>query len=308
MIAKNEAKSAFASVGRSSNEAPAEKETILVLDDETSITEMISQHLCDEGYDCAAFTSPVKALKHLEQKPFSLLITDLKMPEMQGIEVTVRAKQLDDTLSVIVVTALLDVNNAIEAMRAGADDYLLKPFNLSEITIAVEKALSKRRLVIENRHYQKELEDRVRAATADLERANHELRQTKEYLEDLLDSTVDTILTADPEAKISYSNEGAQLMLGYTPQDLVGQPIARFIAGGAQEVRYLQRLLREEARVQNYESELLHNDGHFVPVSMSLSQVKDENAKTISTFAICRNITEQNGWKRNSRRCRSATG
>lgn len=281
------------SVEQPSGHAFTEGEKVLVLDDEPSITEMISQHLCDEGYDCIAFSSPLKALKHLEQNHFSLLVTDLKMPEMQGIEMTARAKQIDDTLAVIVVTALLDVSNAIDAMRAGADDYLLKPFNLSEISISVEKALSKRRLLLENRRYQQELEDRVRAATADLERANHELRQTKEYLEDLLDSTVDTILTADPEASISYVNEGTQHMLGYTPEELTGQPIARFMAGGAQEVRYLQRLLREETRVQNYESELLHKDGHFVPVSMSLSQVKEENGKTKSTFAICKDITEQ---------------
>lgn len=293
MTTKNGARPAIVSVEQPSGHAFTEGEKVLVLDDEPSITEMISQHLCDEGYDCIAFSSPLKALKHLEQNHFSLLVTDLKMPEMQGIEMTARAKQIDDTLAVIVVTALLDVSNAIDAMRAGADDYLLKPFNLSEISISVEKALSKRRLLLENRRYQQELEDRVRAATADLERANHELRQTKEYLEDLLDSTVDTILTADPEASISYVNEGTQHMLGYTPEELTGQPIARFMAGGAQEVRYLQRLLREETRVQNYESELLHKDGHFVPVSMSLSQVKEENGKTKSTFAICKDITEQ---------------
>ena len=266
---------------------------ILVLDDESSITEMISQYLGDEGYRCIAFTSPKSALECLESQPFALLITDLKMPEMQGIEVVARAKQLDDTLAVIVVTALLEVSNAIEAMRAGADDYLLKPFNLGEISIAVEKALAKRKLVLENRRYQRELEERVRAATANLEQTNQELRRTKEYLEDLLDSTVDAILTVDPEARISYINEGAQQMLGYVPGDCLGEPIARFIAGGVQEVRYIQRLLREETRLQNYESELLHKDDHFVAVSMSLSQVKDESGTTISTFAICKNITEQ---------------
>ncbi len=274
-------------------EGRAVTERILVLDDEASITDMIGQHLTDEGYVCETFTSPRKALKRLAEDHFGLLITDLKMPELNGMEVVARAKKLDDTLAIIVVTALLEVTNAIEAMHAGADDYLLKPFNLSEISMAVQKALEKRRLVLENRRYQQELEARVHAATADLARTNEELRRTQKYLEDLLDSTVDAILTVDAQTRISYVNAGAQAMLGYRDEELRGEPVVRLLAGGPQELRYIRRMLRTESRLQNYETELRHSDGHFLPVSISISQVRDHAGQPFSTLAICKDITEQ---------------
>lgn len=278
-----------------SSQIPEENRRVLVLDDETSITEMISQHLSDDGYICTAFTSPAKALKHLEANPehYALLITDLRMPEIHGMEVVTRARAMDGTLSIIVVTALLEVTSAIEALRAGADDYLLKPFNLSEISCAVEQVMKKRSLVLENRRYQRELEVRVREATADLARTNQELSRTKKYLEDLLKGAVDAIFTLDAEAQITYINEGARHMLGYSESDMTRQNAARFLAGGAQELRYLRRLLREEEHVQNYETELRHEDGHFVPVSMSISQIRTEEKKLVSAFAICKDITEQ---------------
>ncbi|MCW5559616.1 MAG: response regulator, partial [Verrucomicrobiae bacterium] len=177
------------------------KQRILVLDDEASILELLKQHLEEEGYECESFTSAPSALAELKSNRYDLIITDLKMPEIHGIEVVVRAKELDPEVAVIVVTALMEVTNAIEAMRAGADDYLLKPFNLSEISLAVEKALDRRRLLIENRAYKRELESRVKEATADLERTNRELRSTQDYLESLLHSTVDAILTIDAQAR-----------------------------------------------------------------------------------------------------------
>jgi len=115
---------------------------VLVLDDEASILDLLGQLLSEVNYDCTLTTSALEALELLEGGGFSLLMTDLKMPEMHGLEVVQRAKQLDRDLAVIVVTALLDVTNAIEALRGGADDYLLKPFNLNEICLAVEKALN----------------------------------------------------------------------------------------------------------------------------------------------------------------------
>jgi len=159
------------------------KERILVLDDEPSMLDIIGQHLVDDHYDVTVTLSAVEALERLEQEDYALLISDLKMPEMHGIEVVRRAKEHDRDLAIIVVTALLEVTNAIDALRVGADDYVPKPFTLSEITLSVERALERRRLVMENRRYQEELESRVHAATADLEAANRELQGAKDRLD-----------------------------------------------------------------------------------------------------------------------------
>lgn len=269
------------------------KANILLLDDETSILEILEQHLSEE-YSCTATTSALKALELLKAGKFDLLITDLKMPEMYGMEVVQRALQEDGDLAVIVVTAMLEVTNAIDALRAGAADYLLKPFNLAEISLAVEKALDRRRLIIENRHYQTDLEDRVCAATEDLERINRALKATKEYLENLLESSVDTIWTAELDSgKLTYVNDAATRMMGYEEPQFLEMSIGDLLAGGREEARYVRRLLQADRPLQNYETELTCQDGRKLPVNMSISLVKGEDGKVVSILGICKDITEQ---------------
>ena len=271
------------------------KQRILVLDDESSILELLGQHLTEEGYECASFTSAIAALELLKSERFDLIITDLKMPEVHGIDVVIRAKALDEEVAVIVVTALMEVTNAIEAMRAGADDYLLKPFNLSEISLAVEKALDRRNLLIENRNYKRELESRVKAATADLERTNMELRRTKDHLENLLHSTIDAILTVESSGgmKVTFANEGAVLMFGYDRETLMNMTFSELLNGGADEIAYIYRMLGHDTPLQNYETEISHRSGALVPVNMSLSQVHSAGGDSMATLAICKDITQQ---------------
>ena len=269
------------------------KERVLILDDEASILDVLSEHLGYEGYECVVALSPYEALDIIRQDDLSVLVTDLKMPEMHGIEVVRRAKEINQDLAIIVITALVDVTNAIQALRIGADDYVLKPFNLSEISLCVGRAVEKRNLVIQNRKHQEELEKRVHEATSDLERINHELRETKDYLENLLHSTVDAIITTDASGNITFANEGATRMLGYTRQDLMSVEIAKLYTGGNDEAAYVQRLLRENAPLQNYETELSHKNGSVVPVNMSLSFVHGPDGSIASTLAICKDITRQ---------------
>jgi len=269
------------------------KESILVLDDEPSILEILSQYLSEEGYPCDLTLSAHEALRLLQEKSYSLLLTDLRMKEMHGIEVVKRAKAMDENLAAIVITAHLEVQNAIDAMRAGADDYLLKPFNLSEVSLAIEHALERRRLVIENRRHQEELERRIKEATADVERTNRELRRTKEYLENLLNSSVDAILTVGRDRRISYANQGTSAMLGYANEELIGAPVEQFFAGKMEEAQYLRRMLREGKVLQNYETELIHKNGDQIPINMSISMVKDTDGSVKSILAICKDITHQ---------------
>jgi len=266
---------------------------ILVLDDEPSILEILGQHLTEGHHHCVLLTSPYEALERIEREDFALLITDLKMPEMHGIEVLERAKKLSPDIAVIVVTAMMDVTNAIDAMRAGAYDYVLKPFNLAEITFSVEKALDRRRLLLENRLYQEELELRVRQATEDLAIANRELRATKDYLENLLHSSIDAILTVDVGGAITYANLGALRMLGYHEDAFVGQSFRKFLVGGAEEGEYLQRMLAANSEVQNYETEIRKANQEPLPVNISMSLVKDASGKLLNYLAIFKDITAQ---------------
>ena len=266
---------------------------ILILDDEATILDILSQLLTPLGYECHTTQSPTTALERLRTEPFALLVTDIKMPEMSGIDVVRGAKEIDPDIAIVVITALVEVSAAIQAIRAGADDYVLKPFNLNEITLAVGKSLEKRSHLIESRTYQEKLERRIKSSTEDLKRINQELRETKQYLESLLHSTADSILTIDDANRVDFANEGALSTLGYRREELVGAPVAALFAGGEDEMAYIRRVLGESGPMRNYETELHRQDGTLVPSYVSLSLVKKGDKPEFAVLAICKDITEQ---------------
>jgi putative two-component system response regulator len=141
----------------------------LVVDDEPRLRRVLVRLLETEGFSCAEAASGVEALRELERQPVPLVISDLHMPEMDGItllrEIVVR---WPDT-AVVVVTAVAEVESAVECLQLGALDYVAKPFHLDEVRARVSQALDKRRLLIENRHYQHGLEERVEAQARRIE-------------------------------------------------------------------------------------------------------------------------------------------
>jgi len=267
---------------------------ILVLDDEAPIVDILSSFLSEEGYDCVGAVSPIEALRLIESgERFAALLTDLKMPELHGIDVVRKAKQLDRDLAIVVVTALFDVKNAIQAMRVGADDYVLKPFDLGEISLCVSRAIEKRSLVIGNRNHQQELEERVRSATAHMEEINRELRTTRDYLEDLLHSTGDAIFTCLAGGALTFANDGAAKMFGYSREELLGKSVSNLYVGGREEFKHVLRLVKENELLQNYETELKHKSERLIPVNMSISFVRNSSGDNPILLAVCKDITHQ---------------
>jgi diguanylate cyclase (GGDEF)-like protein/PAS domain S-box-containing protein len=266
---------------------------ILIVDDEASVLAVLSHHLTNEGHECTTTTSPLEALRLLKGDNFALLISDLVMPEMSGLDLVREAKKVAPETSVIFITVVLEVNKAIEAVRAGADDYVLKPFNLGEISTSVSKVIEKRSFLLRYREHSEELKARVEQAASDLAQVNRELQETKEYLENLLHSSLDAILTATAEGRIEFANEGAAQMLGYRQQDFVGMEAAGLCVGGQDELQYIRRVLRETGAVKNYESELRRKDGSLVPVNMSISVVRNADAQVTAALAVCKDVTEQ---------------
>ncbi len=127
------------------------KERILIVDDERSIGEFLTLVLSKEGYRVRAVTSGKQALQILDEEPYPLLITDLRMPEMPGLELVREAKRRHADLAVVVMTAFASLESAVEALRLGASDYITKPFQVDEIRMVVEKALDNLNLRRENR-------------------------------------------------------------------------------------------------------------------------------------------------------------
>jgi two-component system response regulator HydG len=126
-----------------------EKKKILVVDDEQSARSGLEKLLRQEGYDVVSAADGPSALARLDDAAPDLVVTDLRMPGMDGIELVSRIHAASSSLPVIVVTAFGDVSSAVKAMRVGADDYLTKPIDFDVLTFSIERALSRSALQVE---------------------------------------------------------------------------------------------------------------------------------------------------------------
>ncbi|ABF41499.1 response regulator receiver modulated metal dependent phosphohydrolase [Candidatus Koribacter versatilis Ellin345] len=165
---------------------------ILVVDDEEPIREIVSSMLSNAGYKTQQAGSGLQALAVLESgEEFELMLSDLMMAELDGIGLLEKTKERYPDMPVVMVTAVHDISVALAAIRNGAYDYLLKPFEREQLLAMVRRALENRRLKLENRAYQTNLESLVSARTEQLRQAMADLERsydiTLEALGDALD-------------------------------------------------------------------------------------------------------------------------
>lgn len=170
---------------------------ILVVDDETMVATILARYLSQMGYSCVTAQDGYEALEKLQTHTCALALCDIRMPGMDGIELLKRIKEYDDEVAVIMVTAVDNREVAVQAMQAGAYDYVIKPFHLEEVLISAQRALDNRRLLIERKLYQRYLERRVEERTRELARKNEELQR-------LFISAIESIVLA-LQAKDEYT-------------------------------------------------------------------------------------------------------
>ena len=135
-------------------------DTILIVDDEKNYPLVLSAVLQDEGFETLTANSGHEALAVLEHSDVDLVLTDMKMPKMDGIELLQRIKTIDAELPVIMMTAYGTVEKAVEAMQKGAYSYILKPFDNEQLILYVNKAIAMYRVVKENRQLRSAVENR----------------------------------------------------------------------------------------------------------------------------------------------------
>jgi putative nucleotidyltransferase with HDIG domain len=142
---------------------------ILVVDDEPTICQLITLRLQKEGYSCARADGAEQAFLRLSEGAFDVVLTDVRMPGVSGMELLRTVLECSPDTAVIMVTGMADTQLAVEAMKLGAYDYVTKPFLSDELILSVKRAIEKRRLIRENRTYQERLEERVAEQTREIQ-------------------------------------------------------------------------------------------------------------------------------------------
>ena len=161
------------------------KGQVLVVDDEVYIREILKSTFDGAGYECVTVGSAEAALTALASQEFDIAFTDIRMPGKQGMELLQEIKAGHPEVIVLMITAIDNANTAIESMRLGAYDYIIKPFNLDQVLASASRALDKRRLENANREYQKYLQQIADERAAETRRLFYSMTQVLIHLLDL---------------------------------------------------------------------------------------------------------------------------
>ena len=164
---------------------------ILIVDDEAEMRSIIARSLADNSRECVPAADPFDAMEKLRNDRFSLVMSDVHMPGMSGIELLRRIKSHDPDISVIMITGVRDLTTAVDSLKLGACDYITKPFDVLAIRRAVDKALEQNRFTVENRYYQRELERLVEERTLELHGALEEVEESYRYTLEALAAALD---------------------------------------------------------------------------------------------------------------------
>ncbi len=180
---------------------------ILIVDDEAEIIELLSD-LFAHHHECVSASSAEEALVHLHATDFDLVISDITMPGMSGLEMLPQLKSISPNTVVVMISGMQTVESAIGALRLGAFDYLMKPFDLRQVEAVVKRALEHHELVLAKQRYENHLEELVEKRTAALDKALGSL-------EDAYRSTLKA-LTAALETRDSETHGHSERVVSYS--------------------------------------------------------------------------------------------
>ncbi len=191
---------------------------ILLIDDETDILRVLSLSLKADGYEVVTATDGEKGLAIFEKEKPDIILTDIKMPGMDGIEVLKEIKQRSDESEVIIVTGHGDIDAAIEALQFGASDFINKPVRDQALAVSLKRARERLDVKRQLREYTLDLESKIEIAT-------RELRRQSSFQIKLIRSSNDGIVAANQDLRIVIFNPGAENIFGYAQQEVISRMV-----------------------------------------------------------------------------------
>ncbi|MGD9247475.1 MAG: response regulator [Desulfobacteraceae bacterium] len=262
----------------------AESTKIILVDDEPDILELLYGVLKGEGYAVRCAQSGVQAIELFKRESADVVVTDIRMPGMDGLEVLRTVKAMDNTVEVIVLTGYASIELAVSSLKnEGAFDFLTKPVErLEDFIHTIEKAVARRNLILEKALLLEELSRQQ----IHLEAYNKELRQTKRELEvsryryqDLYDQAPVGYLTINADWQIVEVNQAAARLFGMPKADIQHQSMLEFIVPEDRERYKLNHIDALDSHPYASEVRMIGSDGHhFYAHWQSLAILKEDGA------------------------------
>jgi len=257
--------------------APSLDWKILFIDDEEGIRKVMTVTLEDAGYEVVTAYDGENGLRLCEEISPHIVITDIRMPKMDGIQVLEAVKKLDPDIEVIVATAFGEMDLAIRALQLDASDFITKPINDEVLFLALKRAQ-------ERYTDRKQLKDYTSLLEMGWAQTSQELIKTFSFQENLIESSMDGIIGCNEDDKVVTYNKSMEQILGYLKKDVLNKmSLAQFFPPG-EERRLKEELSGEGYGGENflflYETTLLRPSGRKIPVQVSASVLFEDDRKT----------------------------
>lgn len=250
---------------------------ILVIDDEPSTRELLQLSLESDGYEVYTAEDGIAGLQRFYELEPHIVITDIRMPGMDGIEVLRRIKAHAPGVEVIVVTAHGQMELTIQALQLEASDFINKPISDQAITVALKRACGKI-------HMRRRLHD-----------ADQEIRQRSDFEHRLIQVAMDGVIANNRRGEIIIFNEGASRIYGYTREEaLAGLHVAKLYPRG--RAQHIKKLIYGPeyggpGQLINFETEALNKTGQSIPILLSATLLY-ENDTEVATVGYFKDLTE----------------
>jgi PAS domain S-box-containing protein len=260
---------------------------ILLIDDEPDIVRVLSMSLRADGYDVIPAYSGIEGVEVFEKERPDIVLTDIIMPGMDGIEVLKKVKSIQPQSEVIIITGHGDIDNTIEALQYGASDFINKPVRDEALSIALKRAREKLEIKRQLQEYTHDLENKVAEATREVKRrANFQIK--------LIRSSNDGIVASDKNLKIVIFNPEAEQIFGYAPSEVINKKtITEIFPPELNQI--LMDALSGKSELRDLpwrEVEIQSRSGKQIPVRFSGTVLveKNEQMGTVAFFQDLREI------------------
>ena len=260
---------------------------ILLIDDEPDIVRVLGISLKADGYQVIPALSGAEGLEAFTEHKPEIVITDIKMPGMDGIEVLEKIKALDVNTEVIIITGHGDIDNTIEALKYGASDFINKPVRDDALSIALKRAREKLDIKRQLREYTTDLENKIELATS-------ELRRQTNFQIKLIRSSNDGIVATDQDLKIVIFNPGAERIFGFRQSEVIYKMSVTELYPKHLVQKFYDSIRTNDA-INDFpwmETSIISKDGQSIPVRFSGTtlQEKNEQMGTVAFFQDLREI------------------
>ncbi|MFZ7125366.1 MAG: response regulator [Desulfobacterales bacterium] len=267
---------------------PNQEWNILFVDDEAGIRDVARLYLEDAGYRVETAPNGLEALKLCESNPPQIIITDIRMPGMDGIELLEAVKKRYPDVEVVVATAFGDMEVAVRALQRDASDFIAKPLDKEALDVALSRAkqrfTDRRNLCV----YTEFLE-------RDWSETTEELMEAIEFQNRLIDSSMDGIIGCNAEGRVVTFNAGMEQLTGFRKSEVIHRkPFGTFFL--PEEEERMRRALADdryggEDRLFKFETTLKSREGGRIPIQLSASVIREKGVES-GLVCFCRDLRE----------------